>query len=697
MLSKLFKYLVVIIIFLLAFQDIALSANDETWTAWRGNSKQGISESISAPVVWDTINNVQWKTKIPGIGHSSPIANQKSIFVTTVYKGSQNSNLKDIIHYLILFIFVIFGCVLIYYLIKSISQKKAFSLSDYGNIFLVSMLSGLISLSYYQINISDLVLKRDHISSIDTWLFSGIFVFLFVIIESLLVKDIGYKRKLIALLTLGFSLFVLFERPFGKYYELWGDGSHVIYTWSVAIVTMIIAISLFFSSFRKNTLKINNDEKVVDISKGDWLARSIMAIGAFMFGFGSIFFYRLIRYSNLEGSETDLIIDLFHRDNRVFALLVIIALIIWLFRWFISRIQYKIILPPIFSFLFLLLPILIFVDLNYLQKDSEYKQAVISVDRDNGDINWISENSFENLVHLHPDNSYATPTPMLDEERVYAYFGTAGLFCFDFDGEKVWDRKDIIYEGIHGIGASPMLENDCIIILNDMAESPYLLAIDKYTGKNIWKVDREIWPGIHGAHRTPTITKINNKKVILAWGVYGLQIYNFENGKQLYDIPIKHKYAELVASVITINDTLFLPNNGVCYAIDLKDVNNDSIPFIWIKKMKRKGPNCSSPVSYGNFIFMVSDNGFASCMDVRNGDIKWQKKLSNKTYYSSPIIVNDKVYFFNSEGVTSILACDTIFNKVAENSIDEKIFSSPMVINEKLIIRSENHLWCISE
>ena len=299
---------------------------------------------------------------------------------------------------------------------------------------------------------------------------------------------------------------------------------------------------------------------------------------------------------------------------------------------------------------------------------------------------------------MHSDNSAATPTPVTDGERIFAYFGSVGLLCTDTDGKVVWTAKELAFEARHGVASSPILCGEKVIVLSESDVGGYLAALDCETGRPLWKTNRG--KKIHryaGNCRTPAIKEINGRKTVVVWGHTDISGYDPLSGEELWSHEVGDfgKMNNPVASMVSDDKCLYLvgPRNTMALAMDR--LATDRSPVVWEQKTS-DGAQCPSPVVKDGLLFAISDVGTAYCLDANTGEALWRERF-RKQHYASPISIGDQVYFSDTSGLTIIVACDREYRKIAENDLDELTHASFAPLDGRLFIRTGENLYCVRE
>lgn len=293
---------------------------------------------------------------------------------------------------------------------------------------------------------------------------------------------------------------------------------------------------------------------------------------------------------------------------------------------------------------------------------------------------------------IHGKNSHASPTPIIEGDRVYVHFGRHGTACLSADGEIVWQTQ-LEYNHRHGPGGSPVIFQDLVIIACDGTDTQYVTALDKRTGKEVWKT-----PRVEGrmAYSTPTLTVFRGKPQLVTSGGEFFSAYDPADGKELWRFRYPGGYSNVPRPVVShglafassgYNDTTFsavkLDGSG--------DVTQTHLAW------KIKGPHRnSSPLVIDDDIYLTSDNGVVSCLDVTTGKEHWQKRIGGD-FSASPLYADGKIYVSNESGVTFVLQPGHKFEVLAENPLPGRMFASPTPYDGALFLRNEKSLYRIQE
>lgn len=307
-------------------------------------------------------------------------------------------------------------------------------------------------------------------------------------------------------------------------------------------------------------------------------------------------------------------------------------------------------------------------------------------------------------------NSYATPSPVIEEGRVYLSYGPAYLACLDTKtGDVLWERDDISCRFSVGAASSPMIYKNLLISHYDGCDKQFVKAVNKHTGENAWETDRTVKyddidpetnrPKQEGEYRkafsAPIVTELGGRPVLASLGSMALYGYDPETGKELWRLEKIGSYSGVMRPV-SADGTLYceIGSNLELLAVkpDGEGVLDENKCVLW--KYKKTVPFMPSILLVDGRIYMTTDGGVAVCLDAKNGKQLWKERLEGD-HCSSPIYNRGNLYFFNESGKATIVEAGPKFKVVAENKLDEGMFASPAVAGDALILRAAESLYCI--
>lgn len=303
----------------------------------------------------------------------------------------------------------------------------------------------------------------------------------------------------------------------------------------------------------------------------------------------------------------------------------------------------------------------------------------------------------------HALNSHASPTPVLEDGRAYFAFGMYGAACLDTkSGKIVWKNTDLPHDhGGNGPGSSPIIYKNLFILNCDGTELRYVVALDKKTGKQVWKTERsndmsKSNPQLRKAYATPLLIKVNGQDQIVSPGGFRLSTYDPNTGKELWwvDIPgFSNVQPPVYANGLLYVSTGF--NKAQLWAIkpDGKgDVTNTHVAWKYLKGV----PNKPTPMILGKELFMVSDDGIVTCLDAITGEEIWKERIGG-AYSASPLYVEGRLYLFSHTGEIVVLQPGRELKILAKSTLGDGFMASPAVVDDALILRSKTHLYRIQK
>lgn len=338
---------------------------------------------------------------------------------------------------------------------------------------------------------------------------------------------------------------------------------------------------------------------------------------------------------------------------------------------------------------------------------------VIAVDRQSGRT-LHDLKVFQNDSPQYADrfNSYGSPTPVIEEGRVYVSFGSTGTACLDTQtGRVLWERRDFPCNHWRGPGSSPTLWRNLLILHFDGADFQYVVALDKQDGRTVWKTDRSIdfqdltpegKPIRDGDFRkafsSPLVVTHEGQPLLISVGSKATYGYDPLTGRELWRVEERKHHSGTVRPVVGHGMVYTATGlaKGELWAVRLGGSGVVTASHVaW--KVSRNVPNRPSPVLVGDLLFMVDqDGGVATCVDALTGQEAWRERLPGTGNHStSPIAAEGRVYFFNENGHGIVVDAGRQFKVLAENKLDAGCMASPAVAGQALFLRTKTHLYRI--
>jgi outer membrane protein assembly factor BamB len=326
---------------------------------------------------------------------------------------------------------------------------------------------------------------------------------------------------------------------------------------------------------------------------------------------------------------------------------------------------------------------------------------VLCLDRDTGKLLW-EKTAYEGTVYdyRHKRGNYAAPTPITDGKYVWAYFGSEGLYCYDFSGKLIWQKSlgPLPTIGM-GVGTSPLLYENTVILQCDENEgkNSFLTAFDKKTGKEVWRVARPI----QVSWTTPVIVKTPQREELITSGNEFLISYDPKTGKELWRTSGLKSHA--IATPV-VGHGLAILSSGypakVITAVKLGGSGNldGSDKIAW--RYNKGTAYVPSPILYGDYIYLMSDAGILTCLNAKTGEVVYEGgrvPVATKFYGASPVAFEDKLLLTSDDGDTFVIKAGPKHEVLGTNSLGEPCRTSIAIADGKLFIRGEKHLYCIGK
>ena len=294
---------------------------------------------------------------------------------------------------------------------------------------------------------------------------------------------------------------------------------------------------------------------------------------------------------------------------------------------------------------------------------------------------------------LNPKNSYSSPTPIIENDRVYVHFGPYGTAALTTSGRILWKVR-LPHDPEHGNGGSPALYKDLLVINCDGIDDAYIAALDKQTGEVRWKTPRRK-PWGH-AYSTPLVIRAGTQDQVVSVGAFRVAAYEPQSGSELWRVEYGDGYSNVPRPVyahglVYITTGLQHPSLLAIRPDGAGDVTATHVAW----RLERGVPVTPSPLLVGDELYVVNDLGIVTCLDARTGRSRWQQRLQGN-FSASPVFADGRIYFLNELGVTTVIAAGKEFRRQAVNSLEEAWTLASMAVSDgSLFIRSADHLYRI--
>jgi outer membrane protein assembly factor BamB len=332
---------------------------------------------------------------------------------------------------------------------------------------------------------------------------------------------------------------------------------------------------------------------------------------------------------------------------------------------------------------------------------SEHEFIVFAINRSDGHIIWQKTLRKERPHEgTHPTGTWASNSAVTDGKHVFVYFGSRGLYCLDMDGNVIWEKDfgDMEKRMSFGEGSSPVLHEDKIIVLWDHQGPSYLYALEKATGKEVWKVSRDeitSWT-------TPFIVENNGKYQVVTSATNQVRSYDAATGELIWHTG--GMTMNPIPSPVAIDGMVLVMSGfrgNALLAIRLADAAGDitdSDAIVW--KLGKDTPYAPSPLLYDDVVYFLKTNSaILSSYNAKTGEEYYslQRLDGMGTIYSSPVGVNGRVYISDRDGNTTVIRHGSKFEVLAKNSLDDGFDASMAVVGDEIFLRGHDKLYCIAD
>jgi outer membrane protein assembly factor BamB len=305
-------------------------------------------------------------------------------------------------------------------------------------------------------------------------------------------------------------------------------------------------------------------------------------------------------------------------------------------------------------------------------------------------------------MFCYPYNSYASPTPVVEEGRLWVHYGSAGTACLDTaTGRILWIRQDLPCDHWRGPGSSPIVFRDLLIVNFDGYDLQYVVALDKHTGKTVWKTDRSIDYGsddgdMKKAYCTSAVFEHQGRWQVVSPAAVGTVAYDPLTGKELW--KVYHGGYNAAARPLYSHGLVIISIEGGLRLLAVRpdgtgDVTKTHIAWSY----GRATPTRPSQLIVQDHLYMVNDQGIVTCLDVKTGEPTWTQRMGGR-HSASPIYSDGRIWFFDEENRSRVIEANPReFRQLAQNPLDAGCMASPAVIGDALVVRTKTHLYRIEQ
>ncbi len=333
------------------------------------------------------------------------------------------------------------------------------------------------------------------------------------------------------------------------------------------------------------------------------------------------------------------------------------------------------------------------------QKKQAFMLSLIIIDATSGKILKtipIMEQTGERPARIHRKNSHASPTPVIEGDRIYAHFGYQGTACLNLNGEVLWKNRELYFKPTHGNGGSPVLASGNLIFTCDGDEEPKIVALNAANGLLAWATVRPVSAQKTFSFCTPTVIEVDGQLQVIAPGSDCVLALDPATGETIWDVryvgysvvpkPSYHRGLVFISTSFDSSKMLAIRPTGRGVVTDTH--------VEW--QLDRNIPKTPSMVAHQGLVYSISDDGIATCVQAETGDLVYRKRIGGN-YSSSPLLAGGKLYFTSEDGVTTVVRAGEEFEELSANVLEERTLASLGVIDDAILLRTATALYRIQE
>ena len=323
----------------------------------------------------------------------------------------------------------------------------------------------------------------------------------------------------------------------------------------------------------------------------------------------------------------------------------------------------------------------------------------VCLNQDDGKIVWTKElfqSKGATAPKIHSKNSPASPTPIVEKDRIYVHFGHQGTACLSLEGKIIWRNDSLHYKPVHGNGGSPVLHGGKLFFSIDGAQQAGVVALNANDGTLAWRMDRKSTASRKFSFTTPAIITVNGQDQLISPASDIVHALNPADGSIIwharydgYSVIPRPVYGNGLVYICTGYNTPSL--------LAIRPTGKGDVTETHIAWSQKKGiPHTPSLMLVGEELYMVSDRGIASCLNALTGESYWQHRIGS-AYSASPFYSEGKIYFLSEDGVTTVIERGREFKELAVNEIGERTLASFAPASDTVYIRTAKHLFRVGQ
>jgi outer membrane protein assembly factor BamB len=332
-------------------------------------------------------------------------------------------------------------------------------------------------------------------------------------------------------------------------------------------------------------------------------------------------------------------------------------------------------------------------------KSGQYSLSLLVVDAAGGKLMRtipVMDQTTDRPSRIHKKNSHASPTPIVDGDRIFVHFGYQGTACLSRDGDLIWKNRDLYFKPTHGNGGSPILVDNHLVFTCDGDREPKVVALDAGTGNLVWKTPRPVLAKKTFSFSTPTVIDVAGQQQVVVPGSDCVLALDPLTGSIIWDV--RYTGYSVVPKPVFDRGLVF-----ICTSFDnskllaIRPTGRGVVTGTHVQwQLDRNVPKTPSMIALAGLVYSISDNGIAQCIEAETGQLIYRKRIGGN-FSASPLISENHLYFTSEEGVTTVLRAGREYEEIAENDLGERTLASLAVVEDSILLRTAVALYRIAE
>jgi outer membrane protein assembly factor BamB len=322
----------------------------------------------------------------------------------------------------------------------------------------------------------------------------------------------------------------------------------------------------------------------------------------------------------------------------------------------------------------------------------------IRVKGDTGAFLWdVEVFPWSGASQKQPKNSFASPTPIVSEGKVYVHFGPMGTACLDTGGTVLWRQTSLAYDTPHGNGGSPALSDGKLIFGGDDTQEPFVVALDGATGEVVWKTARSTEASKKFSFCTPLVIEVAGRKLAVLPGSGFVGAYDVGSGAEVWRVNYGEGFS-VVPRPVYAQGLVFVATGFAdpCSVLAIRPDGTGDVTSTHLAWTSDEGaPHTPSMLAVGEELYFLSDRGSFSCVEAKTGALHWREDIGGR-YSASPVYADGHIYVTDEDGKTQVFEAGITFKKIFENVLPEKTYASLALSGSAIFQRTETNLYRIA-